>query len=93
MLSPRGEDDRQGRTQVNDTNLTNTIRSEAKFVLDLIDNGEWDRALRHSRLVTNFIGLLMSDLGIEPMAVHIHDTTPVVEDRKPWTEGGTLPIG
>lgn len=62
---------------MNDTNLTNIIRSEANLVSDLIDNGEWDRALRHSRLVTDFIGLLMSDLGIEPMPVHIHDSTPV----------------
>ena len=74
-------------------NLINIIRSEASLVLDLIDNGEWDRAHRHNRLVSDFLGLLMDDLDIEPMPVHIHDTTPVAEDRKPWTEGGTLPIG
>lgn len=48
---------------------------DAAFVARLIDNGEWERALRHAHLLVGSIEMTMKQNGITPTPVHIHDST------------------
>jgi hypothetical protein len=56
---------------------TNFAHIDAEMVLNLIENGEWERAFDRVQLLTNSIKGAMAELGIEPTPRYIHDTTPV----------------
>lgn len=58
-------------------NYNELANADARFVLRLIENGEWERAHDHARLLLSSIKVVMERKGIEPMARHIHDTTSV----------------
>lgn len=59
------------------TNLTDLARSDANFIIRLIDNGEFDRALTYARLLTTTIQGVMRENNITPTTTTIHDTTPI----------------
>jgi hypothetical protein len=55
--------------------FTNFARIDAASVVDLLANGEWDRAHKRAQLLANSIELAMKELGIEPSASYIYDST------------------
>lgn len=56
---------------------TNFAHIDAEMVLNLIENGEWERAFDRVQLLIGSIEGAMTELGIEPTKWTIHDTTPV----------------
>jgi len=54
-------------------NPENLASIDARAVSALIANGEWDRALHRARMLARSIEWAMSDAGIAPTPVHIHD--------------------
>ena len=55
----------------------NFAHIDAEMVLNLIENGEWERAFERAQVLIGSIEGAMTELGIEPTQWTIHDTTPV----------------
>jgi len=60
------------------TNLKTLAIRDANFIVRLIDNGEYDRALTYARLLTTTIQGVMRENNITPTTTTIHDTTPAI---------------
>jgi hypothetical protein len=57
--------------------FANFAHIDAEMVLNLIENGEWERAFDRAQVLIGSIEGAMAELGIEPTQWTIHDTTPV----------------
>jgi hypothetical protein len=58
-------------------NYRNTAKNDTRFIAELIDNNEWERAYRRAELLLGALTQVMNDEGITLTPYYIHNTTPV----------------
>jgi hypothetical protein len=53
----------------------NIAKNDNRFIGELIDNGEWERAYRRAELLLGALTQVMRDEGITLTPYYIHDST------------------